>query len=63
MMRRAIMFVAAVGFFLAASAVTQYTVASGGTATIGVDIANSDSTELVAEGGSTVVLPVVLMHC
>ena len=54
------MFAAVAGLALAASAVTQYTVASGETATIGTDIgnANNGTCELVAEAGSTVVLPV-----
>ena len=59
MMKRMMMFAAVVGMALASSAVTQYTVASGETATIGVDIdnANNGTCELVAEAGSTVVLP------
>ena len=50
---------AVVGLALAASAATKLTVAAGQTATIGVDIDNnsSGSCELVAEAGSTVVLP------
>ena len=50
---------AAVGLALAASAATRFTVASGETATIGTDIDNSSggTCELVAEAGSTVVLP------
>ena len=59
MMKRMMMFAAAVGLAIAASAATRLTVASGETATIGTDIDNSSggTCELVAEAGSTVVLP------
>ena len=58
-MKRMMMFAAAVALALAASAATRFTVASGETATIGTDIDNSSggTCELVAEAGSTVVLP------
>ena len=60
MTKRMMMFAAAVGLVLAASATeTHLTVHAGETATIGTDIgnANNGTCELVAEAGSTVVLP------
>ena len=58
-MKRWILCAAAVGLVLSVSAATRFTVASGGTATIGTDIDNGSggTCELVAEAGSTVVLP------
>ena len=57
MMKRMMMFVAAVGMTLTASAVTSVTLHAGESITIGDGIANSGDYELVAEAGSTIVLP------
>ena len=51
------MFAAAVGMTLTASAVTSVTLHAGESITIGDGIANSGDYELVAEAGSTIVLP------
>ena len=56
-MKRHIVFLAVAGLALAAQAVTSVTVTSGNSITIGDGIANSDNYELVAEAGSTIVLP------
>ena len=57
MMNRMMMFVAVAELALAAQAVTSVTVTSGNSITIGDGIANSGDYELVAEAGSTIVLP------
>ena len=59
MTKRMMMFAAVTGLAMAVSAATRFTVSSGETATIGTDIgnANNGTCELVAEAGSTVVLP------
>ena len=56
-MKRHIVFLAVAGLALAAHAVTSVTVTSGNSITIGDGIANSGDYELVAEAGSTIVLP------
>ena len=56
-MKRHIVVLAVAGLALAAHAVTSVTVTSGNSITIGDGIANSGDYELVAEAGSTIVLP------